>query len=134
MRSKVTTATAIVHLLRARLLVSTVRFENWRNRLGQDYGKAPTDADIERAKRLARHVDWAARLLPIEVKCLPQAMACSFMLKSEQIEHQLVLAVRRLHSRQQPDILHAWVEVGGETILGDLPGEWIETLRLGEAK
>jgi len=27
--------------------------------------------------------------------------------------------------------LHAWVEVKGGTILGDLPGPWIETLRLG---
>jgi len=33
--------------------------------------------------------------------------------------------------RGTADDLHAWVEVAGKTILGDLPGPWVETLRLG---
>jgi hypothetical protein len=42
-----------------------------------------------------------------------------------------VIAVRAPEARGSDDDLHAWVEVAGETIIGDLPGPWVETLRLG---
>jgi hypothetical protein len=120
-------------LLRARLLVATVRFDKWRNRLGGQSGSSMGHEQLARARKLAAHVDWAARLLPIGTKCLPQAMALSFMLRSEQIGHQLVLAVRPPDARQQDDVLHAWIEICGNKILGDLAGPWVETLRLGSA-
>lgn len=133
-RSKVTTAAAMFQLLRARLLVATVRFEKWRDRLGSQSGWSTGHEQQVRARRLAAHVDWAARLLPIETKCLPQAMALSFMLRSGRIQHQIVLAIRPPDARQEEDVLHAWVEIGGEKILGDLAGPWVETLRLGSSE
>jgi hypothetical protein len=80
---------------------------------------------------LAAHVEWAARLLPFSTKCLPRAMALSWMLRSRRIDHFVVFAVRPPKLRESGDALHAWVEIGGERIIGDLPGPWLETLRLG---
>jgi hypothetical protein len=58
-------------------------------------------------------------------------MALSSVLRRNRIDHAIVIAVRPSALRQSPDALHAWVEVGGERILGDLPGPWIEIARLG---
>lgn len=81
---------------------------------------------------MARQVDWAAGRLPFEIKCLPRAMALSWMLQARSISHAVVFAVRPSDQRDSPDALHAWVEIGGTKVLGDLPGPWLETLRLGE--
>lgn len=80
---------------------------------------------------MAGDVEWAAGRLPLPTKCLPRAMALSWMLRRRRIGHAVVIAVRPSQLRQSPDALHAWVEVEGEKILGDLPGPWIETARLG---
>jgi hypothetical protein len=58
-------------------------------------------------------------------------MALSWMLRSRKLGHTVVFAVRPVGKRGSGDLLHAWVEVDGETILGKLPGPWVETLRLG---
>ena len=81
--------------------------------------------------RLAADVEWAAKRLPFSTKCLPRAMALSWMLRRRRLPHTVVIAVRPNDLRHSADALHAWVEVGGEKIIGDLPGPWIETLRLG---
>jgi len=83
------------------------------------------------AKRLAAHVEWAAKLLPFQTKCLGRAMALSWMLRRRRIGHIVVFAVRPPEMRGSDEDLHAWVEVGGQTVLGALPGPWVETLRLG---
>jgi hypothetical protein len=70
-------------------------------------------------------------LLPFESKCLPRAMALSWILRRRRIAHGLVFAVRPPDLRGSKDDLHAWVEVDGATIIGDLPGPWVEILRLG---
>lgn len=114
-------------LIVARLTVAAIPFDRWRRRLGRN-GHASED-DIKRAKRLAAHVDWAARLLPFPTKCLPRAMALSWVLRRNQIAHAVVLAARPANFRQPADALHAWVEVGEEKVIGDLPGPWVETLR-----
>ena len=43
----------------------------------------------------------------------------------------MVFAVRPEAMRDFPDPLHAWVEIDGAKLIGDLPGPWVETLRLG---
>lgn len=83
------------------------------------------------SRRLAAHVDGAARRAPFQTKCLPRAMALSWMLRARKIDHAVVFAVRPEAERGSADQLHAWVEVAGETVIGDLPGPWVETLRLG---
>ncbi len=54
-------------------------------------------------------------------------MALSWILRAHRIAHSVVFAVRPEAQRQSADALHAWVEVSGETILGELPGPWLET-------
>src|SRR5262245_58461108 len=69
-RSRGRTAVAMVAFARARLLVEVLPFRRWRHGLGwASEGRA---TDLRVARRLAAHVDWAARLLPFETKCLPR--------------------------------------------------------------
>jgi hypothetical protein len=116
----------------ARLLVSWVPFQRWRGLLGPskclDAKLAARSTD---ARRLAALVDRAARLVPFQTKCLPRAMALSWMLRRKRIQHALVIAVRPAGLRDAADGLHAWIEVDGAKIIGELPGPWVETLRLG---
>jgi len=112
----------------ARLLVAWVPFERWRRSLGPGEGSRPS-SNFDEARRLAAHILRAAQLLPFHTRCLPQAMALSWMLRG--IRHSIVIAVRPEDRRNASDGLHAWLEVDGAIILGDLPGPWVETLRLG---
>jgi hypothetical protein len=114
----------------ARLLVDWVLLARWRRSLGLSAGVSGDDART--AWATAADVEWAAKRLPFETKCLPRAMAVSWLLRRERIGHAVVVAVRPPEMRGSDDALHAWVEVAGETLVGDLPGPWIETLRLGE--
>jgi hypothetical protein len=120
-------------LCHARLLVAWVPLARWRDSLGWvplTGGGDPTGSLVT-ARKLAAHVEWAAVRLPFQMKCLPQAMALSWMLRRKQLGHAVVIAVRPADLRGSADALHAWVEVDSERILGDLPGPWVETLRLG---
>jgi hypothetical protein len=117
-------------LCRARLTIAAMPFDRWRHSLG-----VPTNAEAaspEKARRLAAHVERAAALLPFPTKCLPRAMALSWILGRNRISHSLVFAVRPADLRGSADDLHAWVEVNGRKLIGDLPGPWVETLRLGD--
>ncbi|HXG80459.1 MAG TPA: lasso peptide biosynthesis B2 protein [Sphingomicrobium sp.] len=130
-RPKLRTAAAMTRLCWAQLLVSWIPFKYWRHRLGfRDIdGNRPSATQAD-ARRLAADVQWAAKRLPFETKCLPRAMALSWILRRKRIGHTVVIAVRPSEHRQSPDALHAWVEVDGGIMLGDLPGPWVETLRL----
>ena len=88
---------------------------------------------VRAARRLAGHVERAAQRLPFETKCLPRAMALSWLLRRRRLGHCVVIAVRPPELRDGDHGLHAWVEVDGETVIGDLPGPWLETLRIGAA-
>jgi hypothetical protein len=110
----------------ARLLVAVVPFERWRGTLG-----CAAPSELAAAQRVAKLVEWAATRLPFDPQCLPRAMALSWMLRRRRLGHTVVIAVRPPEARGADDDLHAWVEVGSETIIGELPGPWVETLRLG---
>ena len=116
----------------ARLLVATMPFSRWSSTLGGKDRSGTANIASGEARRLAAHVDWAATRLPFSIKCLPRAMALSWMLRSKRVDHCVVFAVRPANQRDGDDQLHAWVEIAGEKILGDLPGTWVETLRLGD--
>ena len=116
----------------ARLTIAFVRFDRWRDLLGwKGNGSHVSLQERADARQAAADVAWAARRLPFATKCLPRAMALSWLLRGRGIAHSLVFAVRPADMRASPDSIHAWVEVDGATILGDLPGPWLETLRLG---
>ena len=74
-----------------------------------------------------------SRCLPFTTKCLPRAMALSWMLCHARLPHAVVFAVRPEGLRADGDALHAWVEVAGKRILGDLPEPWHAAFRLGQA-
>jgi len=113
------------------LLVATVPFDRWRGSLGLAANEDTADRQLIDAQRSATYIEWAARLLPIHIKCLPRAMALSWILRRKRISHVVVFAVRPEELRGSNDDLHAWVEVGREKVIGNLPGPWLETLRLG---
>ena len=116
----------------ARLLVALAPFEWWRKSLGFDSdGQTAAASD---ARRVATQVERAATRLPFDTKCLPRAMALSWLLRQKRIGHTVVFAVRPADLRNSPDALHAWVEVDGSKVIGDLPGPWLQTLRLGSGK
>ena len=130
-RPKFRTAAAMARLSLAQLLVTAIPFGRWQSRVGLGPTHADGPADLHRARRFAADVEWAAKRLPFPTKCLPRAMALSWMLRRKRIEHSVVFAVRPADSRESAEALHAWVEIEGQKILGDLAGPWIETLRLG---
>ena len=132
-RSKLLTAEAMLLLCWARVMVARIPFDRWRRSLGKD-SKSHSDSPLSplaEGKRLAAHVEWAAVRLPVETKCLVRAMALSWMLRRRNFSHAVVIAVRPAELRNSPDAMHAWVEVERARIIGDLPGPWVETLRLG---
>jgi hypothetical protein len=116
----------------ARALVAVAPFRTWKSTLGlvDAPGLCPP-ASLSKAQRLANQVEWAAGRLPFQTKCLPRAIALSWLLRRERICHTVVFAVRPAELWQSRDDLHAWVESGGTVLIGALPGPWHETLRLG---
>ena len=96
----------------ARLLIAVVPFRRWRDRLGGSPSPdaaplQPADPLVE-GRRLARQVEWAAHRLPFSTKCLPRAMALSWILRGKRIGHVLVFAVRPAALRDTHHALHAW--------------------------
>ena len=123
----------MVELFRAKRLITFSPIAQWRSQIGLDANAADTvKTDLEKAKLWAAHVDRAALRLPVSLKCLPQAIALSRILRAENIPHQVVIAHRKSETATQrdPDMLHAWLETGGQIVLGDLPGKWNEILRM----
>ena len=114
-------------LCQARLLLALVPFRRWSGTLGLQAGRTVSGPEV---RQFVAVVERAARRLPFETKCLPRSMALSWALRRNRIAHSVVLAVRPADRRDSLDALHAWVEIDGSKILGDLPGPWIETLRL----
>lgn len=115
-------------LVLARALVRFVRFDAWRSRLGWS-GNADLDQH-DTARRLARHVERAAIRLPGTSRCLPQAMALSWMLRTAKVPHSVAVMVRPKAARGGADDLHAMVNCRGQIVLGNIAGPWIETLVL----
>ena len=130
-RRRALTAEAMLHLLRAIALVRVARFASWRDSLGSMASDSDRSGDTANAQALllAAHVEQAAMRLPLDSKCLPRAIALSAMLRKRRIAHTVVIAARPANMRESRDSLHAWVEQGGRTILGELRGPWIVSFR-----
>src|SRR3954469_19238928 len=119
----------MVLLCWARFLVEWVPLPRWRDTLGLAGRAGPLPDD---SWRLAGQVERAATRLPFAIRCLPRAMVLSWVLRKAAIGHALVIAVRPPAQREGSDALHAWVEIDGTRLIGDLPGPWIELVRLGQ--
>lgn len=119
----------MVLLALARAFVALLPFARWRGHLGLAGAAAPAQFDL--ARLLAAHVDYGAARLRLPLKCLPRAMALSWLLRRHRIAHRVIMAARPQAGRaNSPDALHAWVECLGETVLGELEGPWIVVLDL----
>jgi hypothetical protein len=108
---------AVILLALARVLVHTVRFERVATRLGSHMAQS-SDEDSPEAYATARRVRWAvataARNLPFDVICLPQAIAGKLMLRRRGIASTLYLGVA-----YDPDLkAHAWLRVGRVIVTG----------------
>ena len=115
-------------LVLARLALVCLPLKRWSASLGLvDH---PIGQPFGEAVRLASHVERAGLRLPLEFKCLPRAMALSWMLKRRGLPHSLTIAARPKAARGGADDLHAWIEVDGRIVLGDLPGPWLTVLTL----
>lgn len=122
------TAEAMLLLVLARLALACLPLKRWSTSLGLA-GDRPT-GPLGEAVRLANHVERAGLRLPLETKCLPRAMALSWMLKRRSLPHSLTIAARPRAARGGADDLHAWIEVDGRVVLGELPGPWLTVLTL----
>jgi len=116
------TLSAMGRIVFAQLLIRFVPLRRWRGSLGQLRGVPAPDAGVPGASREARagarRVERAAARLPIHSKCLPRAMALQWMMRDLRQASTLVIAVRRGHREDDPHNFHAWVEQGGEMIIG----------------
>ncbi|MEZ5743137.1 MAG: lasso peptide biosynthesis B2 protein [Sphingomonadaceae bacterium] len=127
-RQRLLTMQAAGALVLAKLLVAFVPLRFWRGSLG--LGEAHAGGVGEAGGQfLAGRVERAAARLPFDTKCLPRAMALSWMLRRRKQAHEVVIAVRPPDLREGDDGLHAWVEAGNATLIGDLPGPWHEIYR-----
>lgn len=91
-------------------------FRKWYLKLNESFpGKTVPDIEIP---DVTRAVESAARVLPMRLMCLPQALAVRYLLNgSEGI---------RMHIGVNKDPaegfrFHAWIEKQGKTIIGELP-------------
>ena len=98
---------AALLLCRARFLVAAVKFGTWRKTLGTPWtDREQSRPDKAEAKRQAVRIERAAQLLPFHMKCLPRAMALSWVLRDRMIRHSVVFAVRPAQFRGSLDDLH----------------------------
>lgn len=77
-----------------------------------------SESELDFARRVGRYIDQTLRRLPVEVLCLPQAMAGRWYLLRHGIPSRIVIGARN-GTKGKPFDLHAWLMVGDECILGD---------------
>ena len=118
-------------LILARLLVAGPRLLRWRHRLGPLTTRSAETPPNVRDRELARAVERAAQRLPGEAKCLPRAMALHWMLRRRRRANDLVIAVLPGTERGGLDDLHAWVEMDGTILIGDLNRPFRPLARFG---
>jgi hypothetical protein len=70
---------------------------------------------LEKAVRLARLRDAAARHLPVEINCLENSLALYWLLRRHEIPASLRMGARKIDSRLEA---HAWLECEG-AVVGD---------------
>lgn len=123
----------MVLLCLARVLIALVPLRRWRGSLGLAKAcNADAARDAQLVRTLAGHVERGASRLPFSTRCLPRAMALSWMLRLAGVPHAVIFSVRPQSLRDgADDTLHARLEAGGACVLGDLPGPWIDVARLG---
>ncbi|MCU1354218.1 MAG: hypothetical protein JWM05_3427 [Acidimicrobiales bacterium] len=110
---------AAVLVTAAKVAVAVLPFD-WVGRVLGERGEPSVGGGPELpfvAKRCRLFVTVAARRLPYEVSCLPQAIAGQLMLRRRGLEGTVVFGLAREHGDW---LNHAWLEYQGRTVLGGL--------------
>jgi hypothetical protein len=101
----------------AALLIRLFHFRRLAPRLGRHMAVSPEEQDEsgrEKAARVCRAIDVAARHLPWKPVCLPQAVAAQWMLRRRGISSTLYLGT----DPAQAYHAHAWVRSGTTIVTG----------------
>jgi hypothetical protein len=136
-RRRLLSVEATVWLFLARMALLVVPFPRIARHLGEFV--APTDARARQLPTyvspehilLAKEIGWAvtraARYLPFEAVCLPQAIAARTMLRRRGIGSVLHFGVATLKDADRHLHAHAWLDAGGIEITGyPVAGEFTE--------
>lgn len=111
-----------MRLLVAWLLIRFIPFGRWRGSMGklcpQNHAGPEGFSVTGEDHYLARVVERAALRLPLEMKCLPRAMALHWILRRRGRPSTLLIGVRPGAVRGGLDDLHAWVDLGRQTLIG----------------
>jgi hypothetical protein len=103
-----------------KLALRFLAFERWRRWLHRaTRADARALPNLETATRVVRAVNRATSVLPTDVSCLPRAISVHLMLARRGHGSALQLGVNRDATGKFE--AHAWVEYGGEVIIGDVP-------------
>lgn len=117
---------AMAFIVVARFLVRFVRLSAWRGSIGvivdpeqalaQDVQALGPEARAN-AGAVAWQVERACGRLPGTSRCLPRAVAFCWLLRRKNIPLVLVIAMHKF-DRTGEHAYHAWVEAGGEMLIG----------------
>lgn len=109
---------AVLMLVIARYFIKFVPFAKWKDRLDIDRkavaARAPIATDVSLSRNIGRIVRMAARNVPFNAVCLPQAMAAQWMLRRRGEGSKIVIGANRKaktdagQSNKQFDF-HAWL-------------------------
>ena len=105
----------------ARLLVLLVPLKHWRAQitdalLPKSELAALSDSEREAVKVVTRSVGRAVRNAPLELVCLPQALAARWMLRRRGVATQLYIGTRR--TAEEDREFHAWLKAGRTWVTG----------------
>lgn len=110
---------AAVSLACARLVIVLVPFRHVAALLGtpqlESSARPSTGEETGRINQVRWSITVAARHVPWEAVCLPQAMAGKWMLKRRGVISTLYLGVKRSEARMQA---HAWLRAGETIVTG----------------
>ena len=113
---------AILFLVFAQLLIKLVPYRWWSYLLGP-IGTTRAEIPCPVEDNAVELVGWAvhtgARYLPWDVVCLPRAMVGKWMLARRNVVSTMFLGIqRRVTDGAKATDLHAWLQVGDQTISG----------------
>ncbi|WP_164931324.1 lasso peptide biosynthesis B2 protein [Erythrobacter sp. HKB08] len=114
-------AEAMACLLWARLLVLLVPLKHWRKHIADGIEAKGTlepldESEREAVKLVARSISRAVRNTPVELICLPQALAARWMLARRGVATQLYLGTRM--AAEEDREFHAWLKAGRTWVTG----------------
>ena len=119
-RDRVATFEALFALAAAQTLVRIVPPRKWRNRFGVSGPTSGAETlaknQLEPVRRVRFAIARAARNLPTDPNCLPQALAARRMLERRGTDSSLFIGAER--DAEGKTRFHAWLKVGSEWVTG----------------